>query len=52
MSVKMSSDNTTGRAVIAITNDPSKESLDQNGGFGSLATARLASVAVSDLALS
>ena len=52
VSVKMSSDNTAGRAVIEITNDASKESLDRNGTFGSLAIARLSSFAISDLTLS
>jgi hypothetical protein len=52
VSVKMRGDNTAGRAVIELTNDASKESLDEHGALSSLATARLTTLAVADLALS
>ena len=50
--VKMRSDNTAASAVMELTSDASKESLDENGAFGSLATARLTTLSVADLALS
>lgn len=52
MSVKMSGDNTSGQAIIEVTNDASNESVVNNGTFGTLATAHLSSLAISDLTLS
>jgi hypothetical protein len=52
VSVTMAGDNSTGWATLEIATDASKAPLEANGAFGTLATARLATLVISNLTLS